>query len=366
MSKKYLEVFNYFIRLGILGFGGPLALVASIQKDLVQKRHWIEEEEFNSAFAMIKSMPGPVAFMTSVFMGRHRAGFFGGLIAGLGIVFPAFVLMILFSLGSKELSSHQNIKLFFLGMQIATLGVILGSLKGLIGQHYKKIKFWILVILSAIIFWFYPQYESLIILIFALYMISEQKIWRSFGRTNFLAVTPLTLDLFLTCFKAGALVFGTGLAIVPMLEHDVVTKFGWLSHTEFLDALAFGQLTPGPVVITVTYIGYKMLGFSGAIIATIGIFLTAFIHMTTWFPIAFQKLRGKKWIYQFTFGALSAVIGPILVTTFKLGHSIEVAAGYFTLAIVAFVATLKNLVPVWVTIPSIGLIFLLIKIFINI
>lgn len=355
-----MEVLLYFLKLGILGFGGPLAVVSAIQNDLVYKKKWIEEDEFNSAFAMIKAMPGPVAFMSAVFMGRHRAGFLGGAAAGFGMVFPAFVLMIFFALGASAVKSHPNIETFFLGMQIATLGVILASLKGLVGPNSKNKKFWFLVSLSGFIFWFYPQSESLIILSFALIMVFKDKI-RFHKLNTFLALSPLSLDLFWTCFKAGALVFGTGLAIVPMLQHDVVDKFGWLSQSEFLDALAFGQLTPGPVVITVTYVGYKLDGFSGAILATVGIFLASFIHLSTWFPIAFRKLRQSKWVYKFTFGALSAVVGPIIVTTFKLGQTIDVHWGYFILSVFAFWLSLKNKIPVWGLIPLAGGCFLMIN-----
>lgn len=351
------EVLLYFLKLGILGFGGPLAVVGAIQKDLIHKRQWMPEEEFNAAFAMIKAMPGPVAFMSSVFLGRHRAGILGGFAAGFGIVFPAFVFMILFAMGATFMKSHPNVSLFFTGMQIATLGIILASLKGLIGPHFKNTLFWFLVCLSAILFYLFPNAESIIILSFALMMVFKNKILAPKPLTSFVLLTPVTWDLFITCFKAGALVFGTGLAIVPMLQHDVVNHYGWLSQNEFLDALAFGQLTPGPVVITVTYIGYKIQGFSGAVLATVGIFLASFIHIMTWFPVAFRKLRNKKWIAQFTFGALSAVVGPIIVTTFHLGTTINVHTSYFLLAVAAFLLSLKTKVPVWIIIPCGGILF---------
>lgn len=362
MMPNSLEVFFYFLKLGILGFGGPLAVVGAIQNDLVYKKNWISEDEFNSAFAMIKAMPGPVAFMSAVFMGRHRAGLLGGALAGVGIVFPAFVLMILFALGSSTFKAHHQIEIFFQGMQIATLGVIIASLKGLIGPHQKNIFFWNLVFLSGIIFWFYPQSESLIILSFALAMVFKKHL-RLRNSHSFLIFNPLAFELFWTCFKAGALVFGTGLAIVPMLQHEVVEKYGWLSQTEFLDALAFGQLTPGPVVITVTYVGYKVHGFSGAFLSTLGIFLASFIHMMTWFPLAFKRLSQKTWIASFTFGALAAVVGPIIVTTYHLSKTIDVSSWYFLITAISFYTSIKKILPVWCTIPISGLVFLILKYF---
>lgn len=363
--NSFFEVLSYFLKLGVLGFGGPLAVVGAIQKDLIHKKQWISENEFNAAFAMIKALPGPVAFMSAVFMGRHRAGILGGFAAAFGLVFPAFVLMILFAMGASFMKTHPTVTLVFTGMQVATLGIILASLKGLVGPHLKNFKFWFLVSLSAIIFTYFPRAESLIILSFALVMVFKDKISSSKPLQSLLIFSPLTWDIFLTCFKSGALIFGTGLAIVPMLKSEVVDHFGWLSQNEFLDALAFGQLTPGPVVITVTYIGYKVQGLAGAIIATIAIFLASFIHMMTWFPIAFKKLREKKWVAQFTFGALSAVVGPIIVTTINLGRTIDVNIFYFLIAVAAFIASLKTKTPVWVIIPGSGLLFTLIHLVLN-
>ncbi|RPJ74830.1 MAG: hypothetical protein EHM20_09945, partial [Alphaproteobacteria bacterium] len=250
-TNMYKEVFIYFFRLGCLGFGGPLAVVLSIQEDLIKKRNWMSQEDFNATFALIKAMPGPVAFQTSVFMGRHRAGFWGGVLAGFGIVFPAFVLMILFSLFFKSVSDLSFIQSAMLGMQVAALGVILGSLKGLVKYNAKDFFFWVMVATSGAINYFKPSYEALFILLFGLMIVIFKKYQRkATGRLfsialPFFVFTDTIRDLMLVCFKAGALVFGTGLAIVPMLQHDVVVKYKWLSQGEFLDALAFGQMTPG-------------------------------------------------------------------------------------------------------------------------
>jgi chromate transporter len=124
--------------------------------------------------------------------------------------------------------------------------------------------------------------------------------------------------LFWICFKAGAFVFGTGIAITPILERDFVQSMHWITHGEFMDALAIGQITPGPVLLTTTFLGYKVAGLLGAITATTGVFLAGFIHMSTWFPMAVEKLATQKWIEDFLFGALAMVVGTILVTVIVL------------------------------------------------
>ncbi len=350
----YNEVFFYFLRLGLLGFGGPLALISSMQKDLVEQKKWLSESEFSSAFSLIKAMPGPIAFMTAVFLGRHRASYVGGFLAAIGLVIPPAILMILFSLFFKNLGALGYSQIILLGMQVCALGVILGSLKGLVKKNIQDAMFWFLVIIAGFINYFYPQIEPIVIVSFGLLVI----VFKKFGRKN--ALSELGL-LFLVCFKAGALVFGSGLAIVPMLKHDVVTKYHWLTNAEFLDALAFGQMTPGPVVITATFIGHHLHGAVGAIVATVAIFLASFFHMMTWFPTIIKKVQGQLWINDFIFGAVAAVVGPIIVTVLKLYQGLEFSYLNILFLLLSFILSLKAKIPLWLIIPGGGVCFLLLK-----
>ena len=347
MDQKIYEVFSFFIKLGALGFGGPLALVSSMQDHCVKKEKWLSHEEFNSTFALIKAMPGPIAFMTAVFLGKKRAGFWGGLMAGVGLNLPSFILMILFSMFFSSLTQFTFIHTLMIGMQVAALGVILGSLKGLVQGKEKNIFFWFLVFVSGFINYFHPGLEPVVIIGFGLMLIVQNKFFD-------LATMALVF------FKAGALVFGSGLAIVPMLQNDVVTKYHWLSQSEFLDALAFGQMTPGPVVITATYIGHRMYGMSGALVATLAIFAAAFFHMSTWFPVMVSKLQGKDWVDRFVFGAVAAVVGPIIVAVLKMSFGISLTPFLVTMAAVIFILTLIGKVPMWLMIPLGGIINLIV------
>lgn len=330
----------------MFGFGGPLALASNMQSHAVEKERWLSNEEFNSTFALIKAMPGPIAFMTAVFLGRLRGGFWGALLAGIALNLPAFVLMILFSIFFSSISHISFVHSLMIGMQVAALGVILGSLKGLVKGREKNLFFWFLVLISGIINYFYPGLEPVVIIGLGLMLVAR-------GRLFDLGT------LALVCFKAGALVFGSGLAIVPMLQHDVVDKYQWLTQSEFLDALAFGQMTPGPVVITATYIGHKLHGMPGALIGTICIFLASFFHMVTWFPSVVKKVQGKKWIDRFVFGAIAAVVGPILVAVLKLGMGVGMTPFLGVLMVATFVVTLRGRVPLWMVIPIGGVITML-------
>jgi chromate transporter len=355
----YQEVFVYFFRLGCLGFGGPLALIGTMQRDLVENRKWMSLEDFTASFSLIKAMPGPVAFQTAVFLGRQRAGFWGGFLAAFGVVFPAFIMMILFSAFFSSISDLAFTKALMIGMQVTALGVILGSLKGLVKNNMKEVFFWVLVVIAGAINYKNPGLEPVVIIGFGIMMVALRSLMQN--KIKLLSFAPMLFftedvkNLASVTFKAGALVFGTGLAIVPMLQHDVVVRYHWLSQSEFLDALAFGQMTPGPVVITATYIGHKIAGIPGAIVGTICIFSAAFFHMSTWFPHVVGKLRGKKWINHFVFGAVAAVVGPIIVTVLKMSLGIHLNVFLIVLMIVAFVITLLNKIPLWMLIPLGGL-----------
>lgn len=306
------EVFQYFLRLGVLGFGGPLALIAQMQKDLVQERKWISEEKFQQVLPLIKMMPGPVAFQLATFIGHERRGFWGGFLAAIGLVLPSFFLMVALASGYDQFVQISSLKSMMIGMQAGAMALILLSLKPLILPHKSKSLFWILLVASVALLFKGLLPEVLLILTFGLLAV----IW-TLVKNRKLAIEGSTLQLFLICLKSGAVVFGTGLAIVPVLEGDFVDKLHWLTHSEFMDALAFGQLTPGPVVITVTFVGFRIAGVMGAIAATVGIFLPAFFHMTTWFPKAIGWLQKQKWIAEFSMGAIAAVTGAIVVTVLK-------------------------------------------------
>lgn len=351
------QIFIYFLRLGALGFGGPLAVVAQIQRDLVEKDQWLSQQEYNQTFAMLKAMPGPLAFMMSTHMGRLRAGALGGFLSAIGFVLPAFLMMLVFGELYSSFAKIESAKLFLDGMQASAIALIIMGLKGMIQSHYKKIEFWALAIFTAVLLGFHILPEAILILLSALIFILYR---RANSKTQvhslafFVGFSPILQDLAWVSFKAGAFVFGTGLAIVPMLEADFVGRLHWLTHSQFLDALSFGQLTPGPVVITVTFIGYRVAGLAGAAVGTIAIFLPSFIHMMTWFHFAIKKMSQQKWISDFIFGASAAVVGAILLVVGQMTHEWTASPFKFFILAASILAVLKTKIPSWALLLSGG------------
>lgn len=348
------EIFVFFLRLGLTGFGGPLALIAQMQAELVDRRGWISKEEFQKAFAFIKAMPGALAFSMAVYLGRRRGGWLGGTLAGVGLILPAFVMIIAIAAVYDQARAYSGVGFFLLGTQAAALALIALALRSLVGNFVGSKIFWLLATVGGLLFWFDVAPEPLLILASGLLWV----LWRrrhsvSSGHLSAVVLLPAGADgdvlsrLFWICFKAGAFVFGSGLAITPLLEKDFVLRQGWITHSEFMDALAVGQITPGPVLLTTTFLGYKVASMTGAALATLAVFLPSYFHMVTWFPRAVQVLSRQKWIDDFLFGALAMVVGTIIVTIGLLASSWKSQPILFVLFAAGLAVAWRTRFPSW-------------------
>lgn len=364
--STFFEILKYFLTLGATGFGGPLALVAIMQKDLVDDRKWIEHNEFLQVLALLKAMPGALAFQTAVYLGRHRGGRWGGLAAGLGLLLPSFFIMVFLAQFYFLAEKVVAMRTFFNGMQAAAIVIMIQGLRSLGLPYFKISKFWLAFAVGGSIFYLDIISEPILILAAGILGIA----WGLRHRLNVIALFPLEGlpavslsqlgELLWVCFKSGAVVFGSGIAIVPLLEKDFVERLGWITSQEFLDALALGQVTPGPVLMTVTFIGFRVAGWSGAIIATVAVFAASFFHMQTWFPSMVGVLRRQKWINDFLIPSIGVICGVLLVTIIKITwawntESLKLMFVAFLCALVA--VTMKW--PSWMLILTGGILALL-------
>lgn len=350
------EVLFYFLRLGVLGFGGPIAAIAQMHRDLVEERGWMTNEHFQQVFPLIKSMPGPISFQTAVYFGRYRAGFWGAVLAAFGLVFPSFLLMVALAHFHSQFEQAAWIRSLMLGFHAGAVSLIAFALIALSRGLTRESRFWIAIVVGFVALEFFHVSEVIVILgtaAIALAFEFRPKKLAAFAlvAAPVVAVSSsnVLLELFWVCFKSGAVVFGTGLAIIPLLENAIVHQYHWLSAPEFMDALAFGQLTPGPVVITVTYVGYKILGLGGALLATIAIFLPSFVHMTTWFPKATQWLARQKWIKPVTTALAGAVIASIVWALLRIIKDFSFYQTGISLALL-IVLILMSQIPSWLVV----------------
>ncbi|HAR43560.1 MAG TPA: hypothetical protein DCS07_13185 [Bdellovibrionales bacterium] len=368
-----------FGRLGLIGFGGPIAAIALMEEEFCVRRKWLKPSEFAEIIAICKLLPGPISVQMAIAIGRFHSGVMGGVLAGISFIFPAFLMVLGLGYFYGQFSTTGGLGAAFQGMQAAALAIILLSAWRL-GQPYAQERLaWGVAVLSALFTYWQPRWEPLIILGFGLLgaivfskpsdsqpdsQPDSTKDEGGGGRSLFAvggvgtailaAEWPLLGKLFWVCFKAGAFVFGTGLAIVPMLEADVVAHYHWITHSEFMDALAIGQVTPGPVVITATFIGFKAAGIPGALIATLGMFLPSFINVLILVPLVWNRVKGTRIAENFSAWAIPAVIGGIFAAVVKLGFlTLDTGGSIMIFALGLSVLIWRN-PPAWAVIPSAG------------
>jgi chromate transporter len=322
---------KYFLKLGSTGFGGPVALVGYMNKDLVENKKWISEEEYKQGLALAQLAPGPLAAQLSIYLGFVHYRIIGATLAGMAFVLPSFIMVVLLGIAYKLFGGLPWMQAVFYGVGAAVIGIIVMSSYKLTVKSIGKFNIasfktnwllWLFFIAAATVT-FITEQENILVFIAAgvLYMfvkappkISGNKLANSFvllqiGFWDFQYSTLQKIAVFFT--KAGAFVFGSGLAIVPFLHSGVVTENHWLTEQQFVDAVAVAMITPGPVVITVGFIGYLVAGFPGACVAAAATFLPCYLFTVIPAPY-FHKIAKNKPVKAFVDGITAAVVGALV------------------------------------------------------
>src|SRR5713226_10780656 len=282
------ELVRYYLRLGVLGFGGPVALVGQMERELVGDKKWLSKDEMREGIAVCQSLPGPLAIQVGIWISYIRGGFWGAWAGGWAFILPNFVIVAALGALYVHFGGLSWVTAIFYGVSPAVIALILHSCYRLTKLGMKD---WLEWVLAAAAFVITVRLEAEVALLFIGCGIVGVLYYGSLFRrrtgasttTSFLAGVPLIAagatsgamlgKLFTFFLKAGSLTFGSGLVIVPFLEKGLVQQTGWLNEREFLVAVAMGMISPGPVVITATFVGYLVAGFWGAVVATVGIFL---------------------------------------------------------------------------------------------
>ena len=344
------ELARYYLRLGLIGFGGPVALVGQMERELVGERKWLTKEEMREGIAVCQSLPGPLAIQVGIWISYIRGGFWGAWAGGWAFILPNFVIVTVLGALYIHFGGLSAVRAVFYGVSPAVIALILHSCYRLTKLGMKD---WLEWALAAAAFVITVAVRAEVALLFigcgilgVLYYGSLfRKRTASSTTTSLLAGLPLVATapgptgamlgkLFTFFLKAGSMTFGSGLVIVPFLEKGLVQQTGWLNEREFLVAVAMGMISPGPVVITATFVGYLVAGFWGAVVATIGIFLPSFLLILIVAPILL-RYRTNSNVQGFIKGAYAAAIGTILGACVLLGR---IAIGDWLTALVALVS----------------------------
>jgi chromate transporter len=317
----------YMLRLGTLGFGGPVALVGYMYRDLVERRNWISEEDYKEGLALAQLAPGPLAAQLGIYMGYVHYRLLGATLAGIAFVIPSFFMVVVLGWTYVRYGGLSWMQAVFYGVGAAVIGIIAMSAKKLTQKSIGKDKLlWAIYLLLATVT---VVTESEIAWLFIaagvlVWLLRAPPKWLAKGNLNAAALTqlpvagslfgtmdvPLLTQIGIFFMKAGAFVFGSGLAIVPFLYGGVVTELHWLTDKQFVDAVAVAMITPGPVVITVGFIGYLVAGLPGATVAALGTFLPCYLF--TVLPAPYFKKYGKlPGVVAFVDGITAAAIGAI-------------------------------------------------------
>jgi len=352
-------LFRYFFYLGSTVFGGPLAIIDMMRYDLVMNKKWLKFSEFEDIFGYAQIAPGPLAFQVAVYFSYFKKGFWGAVAGGMGFVLPSFFLVLAFSFFYLTYKDITYIVNCLYGLSPVIIAIIFYSGFKLSTSILKKeIILYLLFAASIILTVFFKVYIIFLIVGAAIisvvyYSISEKKINKNKLSIFFLYIIPIAvlgfskvilfikeisvskmLEMALLFLKVGSLTYGSGFVIVGVLKQEVVDARHWLTAKEFIDGIAFGQITPGPVVITSTFIGYIMQGIPGAIISTICIFLPTFIFVLI---LARQigKYKDNFYLKSLIKGANAAAIGAILSTAYLLSKDAIIDIPTFILFVAA-------------------------------
>jgi len=300
-KERLKELAQLFLKLGIIGFGGPAAHIAMMQNEVVVKRKWLDEQHFLDLLGATHLIPGPNSTEMAIHIGHERAGVKGLVVSGLCFILPAVFITFGFAYLYKEYGQLPEIQAFLYGIKPAIIAIILGAIFPLAKKSFKSIQLGIIGVLVLVLSLLH--YNEIALLFGAgflsLFWFSIKN--KTTAKNNLipLAILPTSQTslvvsnwkLFLIFLKIGAILYGSGYVLFAFLDAELVAK-GLLTRTELIDAIAVGQFTPGPVFSAVTFVGYQINGVSGAMISTLAIFLPSFVFVALLNPLV-KKLRNS-------------------------------------------------------------------------
>ena len=346
MDQTRRQIFLRFLRFGLLAWGGPVAQIAMLKKELVDEEKWVSKEQFNRALAVYQILPGPEAHELCVYFGMKAGGRWGGFLAGLAFMLPGFLLMLLFTWLYVQFGLKSPIVLVvFAGIQVAVVALIVFAVYR-IGKHAVVNRMLLLIaLISGIAFFSGVHFLIVLVIAGSAYAFWQKKNWLAVGALAFVlfSVSALTVyeygfsfktrqrqqeefflkkknepaAVFITGLKGGLLTFGGAYTAIPFIQEDAVIKNKWMTQDQFLDGIALSGILPAPLIIFSTFVGYFGAGWLGAILITLGIFFPAFAFTLIGHSVM-EKLIANTALHNFLDGITAGVIGLIGATAIQL------------------------------------------------
>jgi chromate transporter len=334
--NRLTEIAKLFLKLGIIGFGGPVAHIAMIEDEVVKRRQWLTQEHFLDLLGVTNLIPGPNSTEMAIHIGYIYAGWLGLIIAGVCFILPAVLITGLFAWLYVNYGTLPQVLPLLYGIKPVVLAIIINAIWGLGKKAVKTRKLLIISIVVGLITWFAKVNEVVALLLGGILGM----IWLSSSNQTNLIILGLTTETFLQIttmstainshisvplwklglffLKVGSILFGGGYLLIAFLQKGLVEEYGWLTQQQLLDSIAIGQFTPGPVLSTATFIGYIIAGFPGATVATIGIFLPSFLFVAALNPLM-NPIRKSSWTRPFLDAVNVSALALMVLTTMQLG-----------------------------------------------
>ncbi len=329
-KERLSEVAGLFLKLGTTAFGGPAAHIAMMHDEVVKRRKWIDEQRFLDLLGATNLIPGPNSTEMAIHLGYVRAGWMGLILGGVCFILPAMLIVLALAWIYQRYGATPGANWLMYGIKPVVIAIIIQALWGL-GR--KAVKNWLLAVVAVVVLVLYLYGVNTIILLFAsgavVMVIKNYSLLKKTPiRTNLFLLTGLALPglnaapfnlttLFLVFLKVGAILFGSGYVLLAFLRSDLVVHLGWLTDQQLINAIAVGQVTPGPVFTTATFIGYLLGGLPGALLATLGIFLPSFVYVAIIYPLV-PRLRSSPWAGALLDGVNVASLGLMAGVTVQL------------------------------------------------
>jgi chromate transporter len=334
-SSNLIEIAQIFLKLGTIGFGGPAAHIAMLESEIVTRHQWMNRAQFLDLVGITNLIPGPSSTELAIYIGYLRAGWWGLIIAGICFILPAMAIVWVLAIGYDRVREIPQAVAIFATIKPVVVVLTIQAMWKLGRQALKNLPTIVAGIISIGLFGGLELNTLIVLLVggigvmlaqnwqrlrglFSLILLPNNIDWQILAIVPAITSQPTSIDVFTIFFKIGATIYGGGYVLLAFLQPELVDRTHWLTSQQLLDAIAIGQVTPGPLFTTATFIGYLLAGPSGAIAATIGIFLPSFVFIalvTPWVP----QLRQSIWFGSWLDGVNAGAWGTIAVVAYRLG-----------------------------------------------
>ena len=364
-SQRLREVTLLFLKLGATSFGGPAAHIAMMHLEIVERRKWLDDQEFLDLLGATNIIPGPNSTEMAIHIGYLQAGWLGLITAGVCFIAPAMLIVLALAWAYVSYGSTPQAQWLLYGIKPVVIAIIAQAIWILGRKAAKNLLLAVSGLLILILYFFFNVNELVLLFGGGLIIMVLANLQAMKGRSlksllipplfefnslpvSALAAVPYNLPLlFLTFLKIGAILYGSGYVLIAFLRADFVTGLGWLTDRQLIDAIAVGQVTPGPLFTSATFIGYILGGVPGALLATFGIFLPSFIFVAISNPFI-PKMRNSVWVGSFLDGINIASLSLMAAVTFQLGSASLIDLPTILIALISLGVLLRfKINPTW-------------------